>query len=307
MVTTFNPPARQKKPVKKKAKPPTGLIVLGVVCVALLFVVFSLNSKSGAANSRADLLSASIVEVAGAVGAEGVTPESLADAEAAPEVLEALKVAVTAQGTDLEMKTAEVEAAQAESARIQGELTTAQEDAASAASKASGDLKKSQSELSALQMKYDKDVASLNAEIESLKSNVDEMKSTDMDEEGMDDMADDMAEEDMEEEVTEDVAAADDMEADAEALAEGANPKLSGVFKGKPESSKYFTSFKYDAEKSDLMIRGGRSSITFSDVPGEVYNSMTNAFSFDLFYRFNLMDVYESKPDAREFIRSLRE
>jgi len=104
----------------------------------------------------------------------------------------------------------------------------------------------------------------------------------------------------MEEDEDGDEVAEGEMESDSDTPA--------AISKGKPETSKYFRSYKYDTSKSELSLfsKTGKK-VSFLDVPEEVFSSMTNAPVFDIFFRFSLMDVHESKPDAREYIIDLND
>ena len=91
----------------------------------------------------------------------------------------------------------------------------------------------------------------------------------------------------------------------AEVVDETPSPE---AVKGKPESSRYFRSYQYDADSQELSLYSlTGKKITFFEVPEGAYVSMTSAPVFDLFFRFKLMDVYESKPEAREYIIGLSE
>lgn len=288
MVTTFKPPMKPKP----KKKLPILPIALGVIAAVLLVLVVKMQSKLGTETTRNAQLTATAVKVAETVGSTNITPEILADTTAVQAALDGLAADVGAQSTALQTTRTDLEAAQAESTRLQGELTAATTAASDAEAKASSsvrDLTARTAELAALQSKYDKDVADLKSQIEDLKKV---------------EVAAASAEVAAEEQVGESAEASSGAEAAApEPVA--ADAKTNKIKDG---DSRHFKSYTYDPGKSSLTFNTlGGKKITFSDVPAVEFDKIAAAPVLDVYFRFRIMDVYPSQPKADEFMRDLND
>jgi len=274
--------------VKKKL--PVPLIALGAAAGVLLIAVFILLSKSSSESSRANQLSDTVVKIATTLGSTNITPEVLADSEAAQGALDSLVVAVTGQGENLKAVQAENETAKATAVKVQGELTAATEASADAQGKLdsiSRDLSTRSAELQTLQKKYDSDVAALNTEIADMKSAQAAQAAATA--------------------ASVEAAATANTEGDAEAVVVVDASSGDKSVTLPPGGSHYFKSYSYTAANSNLTlqaIKGGK--LTFSEVPATAVDELAAAAIFDVYFRFQLMDKYPSVPKDRDFMKGLK-
>ncbi len=297
MVTTFSPPVRAKK--KPSAKIPVLPASLGAAAVLLLAGLVMTNNKLGKERAASAQLTDAVVTTANVLGLADVTAVSLSDATNGPAVLASVTNAAVQRVSDLNAARTEAEQAKANAARLEAEGASAQEqlttlrsqvDAARAEAKAKGD------ETAAVQKKAGEESARLNAKITELETRLEQVL-VDTAPEPVDVETEVVAEPDAE--VSAETASA------VEPAVEGKAP-VSTAFVVKDGKSSLFKSVRYDAAKSQLIVLTLNDQVvTHKGVDQVVYEEMVAAPQIDIFYRFKVMDQFESEPKMRTIIHTI--
>ena len=300
MVTTFSPPARPKKQ-KKNLVP----IALGVACAVFLvgFIVFFL--KAGDADARLTAINEGVLKVAEASGSQSFTEASLSDTASASAGLTSLAAEISSKMANAERVRGELDQAQAALNLAQTELTATlsqMNDAARLLESVRGDLATRTTELNNLRQSSQAELTRQQGLIAELEARIQELA------EGLGNVS---------ETIENAVAAAPALTADDAAMETSGEAPVEEVEKPKakkssasvvPEGgSRTFKTVRYDARKSTLtFITVDDQVLTYKDVPESVYDALVAAPVFDVFFRFRIMDVFESNPNDRELLLTIK-
>jgi len=303
MVTTFSPPARPKKP-KKSILP----VVLMVVCGLLLAGLGYFFMQTGQQTARSAAMSEGVIKIAGAAGSEAVTPELLADPSATATALDALSEEISTKLANAERARTEAEQALT---RVQAEVATAQDQLSTASVQTENvrrDLATRTSELAALQKSAGEESDRLKAIIKELQEQLDgvgEKEAGSAEAEPTDKSTAAAAEVQPSSDVAASPGPADDPDA-AEASPKKSSKKSSAAIVPEGGSS-LFKTVRYDAGKSSLtFITVDEQVLKYKNVPEETYDALLAAPLFDIYYRFRIMDAFESEPNDRDLLKTIR-
>ncbi len=282
MVTTFSPPA---KPKKKKT--PILPIVLGVACALLLVLTGITFNKLNAQPAENATLKDALTAISQAAGSDVLSEEALAGEVDWTAVGDALSTAMAQRVNEAQSARAETEQQRTEAARLAGERQAAMEqltDVRGQTDAVRRDLAERSAQLAELQRKYDADVARLEARIV-------ELTPVDVPGEGA-------------EEAATEVDDAENTEAD-ESAEEVPAPK-SGAMVIPEGASQLFKTVRYDGPKGLLtFVTLNDQRLVYKGVPESIYDGLVEAPIFDIYYRFRIMDNFESEPNDRELIRTI--
>lgn len=306
MVTTFSPPSTVKKKPKKAL--PILPVSLGIIAAALLGGLVTTNSKLTKERAASAQWVDALIKTAQAAGMETVTVESLSDATNGPAVLASVATTVGERVAALNAARAEADQLKAAVTRVESEGQAAQEqvtalraqvDAARAEAKAKAD------ELAALQKQSAAEVAQLKAAVTDLEARLEDAQASAAASAGASEAPAPAAEAPAAEPAPEPAPAAVEAPADPTgteapvAVAAPAPATTSGI-EGK---SLLFKSVKYDQAKSRLLFRTlDDQVIIHKEVPVATYEALMAAPIFDIYYRFSIMDNFESEPKIREYL-----
>jgi len=305
MVTTFSPPGRPKK-----KQLPVVPIALGTVAGLLLVGVIYLFSELSKQKTQTAFVSDVVVKTAEALGTDTNVTAALVDpvAAAATNAL-SLPAIASEQVAALAAARAEAETAKAEAAKIKtdGDATAQQMTALDVQlDKLRSDLETRTKELADLKKIYDNDTTRLYATIEALNKKLDDTAKLG----GGSGEAEVAESEDVavtEEVVTEAAtasAAGDTTKAEMAETQAAGNSQSIVIPSGR---SIIFKSARYDSDNKKLtFITLDDRSLVYSDVPKEIYDGLAAAPLHDIYYRFKIMDTFESKPKDRELLRTIK-
>jgi hypothetical protein len=320
MVTTFSPPTRAKKSTKKNPALPLyiviGVLVAGVLALGVLWNKAATGSKT---------MQGSVLQVAESLGVEGVTAESLADPAAAPLALESLaaKAAEAVQqaataGADRDRVQADATRLTAEAASMQQQLTSATDQI----DRLRSDAKSATEEFAELKKRYDEETSRLTAQVTALTAQVAGLEESlaaarsaapvvlEGDADTVLIEAEAPAAADVDEPAVAD-APATEPAADAEAT--DAAPAASAAAGGSrafvvPEGgSILFKTVRFDGDTGKLtFLTVDDRVLTYKDVDAGTFESLVAAPTFDIFYRFRILDVFASEPLDRDLLPTIR-
>ena len=303
MVTTFSPPARPKKP-KKDILP----IALGVVAALLLagFVYYFL--QTGAKSNQAETLASGVLGVAEAAGSSAVTAESLSDTPEA--ALKALADEVGAKLATLDGLRNQAEQATASLNQAQSELAgtlTQLNDATTQLDAARRDASARATELSEARQSAQsaqQEAARLQGVVAGLEARLRELEGERVQTGGEPEEVDAKVEDASPVAVAEEPVAEEPVAKEAEVKP---SAKKSTAFVVPEGVSRTFKTVRYDPRKSTLtFITVDDQMLTYNKVPDGVYDELINAPVFDVYYRFRILDVFESDPNDRDLLKTIR-
>ena len=306
MAATYSPPVHAKK--EKKSVMP---IVLGVVAgLALAGLVFVFLQLKGQKAENAELKGV-VLHIAETIGSDKVSASNLTSEATAAAALEALTNAVSEKMTALTTARADLEAAQAEAATVKADSEAAilsASDARSQLDTARADLTARTDELAKLKKSYSNESERLLAVIAELNSRTAESTG---------DTAAGETAENADPAAGETTAAAATSGTATSAAAgtngvAGVSTSSSNVVRNlttviPPKKALVFKSVRYDEKHSKMiLLTVDGKTLTYSDVPGEIYDGLVSAPIFDVYFRFKVMDTFASQPNDRELIRTVK-
>jgi hypothetical protein len=305
MVTTFSPPGRPKK-----KQLPVVPIALGTVAGLLLVGVVFLISELSKQKAQSAFVSDVVMKTAVALGTDTNAVAALVDpvAAAATNAL-SLPAIAAEQVAALAAARADAETAKAETAKVKtdGDATAQQMTAMGVQlDKVRGDLETRTGELADLKKIYDNDTTRLYATIEALNKKLDDAKKlgASADETAVAESEDVVVSEEV---VTEAASASTPGDSDAVEKAKTQTAGDSQAIVIPSGKSILFKSARYDGDNKKLtFLTLDDRSLVYSDVPREIYDGLAVAPLHDIYYRFKIMDVFESKPKDRELLRTIK-
>ncbi len=301
-VTTFRPPSATTpapKPVKAASKSPT-TIILGVVCLVFAGGAGFLFTQLNGEKARVATMGDGLVKIAEAAGSANLTSDDVNNPAATGDAINNLIGAVgtlvsegeaaRAEGARLSQEVqklnAEKDAASVRMANVQSQLESTRDELAKSNQQNADQLKQHQHEVGELNAR----ITGLNNQIEELDGEVSSLKAQ--------------------------VASLSPTSADAPAVVVEVEAEAEQVESGEPARqvlqipagmSKLFRSAAYDSATSRLSFTSldGRT-LDYTNIPAEVYDGLSSAPIVDVFYRFQILDKFNSSPKDLDFIPTVK-
>jgi predicted nucleic acid-binding Zn-ribbon protein len=273
------------RPKQKKSNLPIILSVVAAVFAGAAGYLFTqLNARSTELMAAKD----GLVKLAEAAGSGALAPEDLIDPDGITSAIDKLsgdvgtlvqngqsaRAEVDRQRVQIADQSAQIEASRVQLGSVQGRLKEATDDLGNARAEA----EKARNDMADLQRQYGEEVSGLNDRIAELTA---ALAATTQEGDG----------------------ASVDGEMEIAAVAEPVQRVLKrDIANG---DSRLFSSISYDTGKRSLTFKGlNGESLSYSNVPADVYDGLASAPVVDIFFRFQILERFEANTSDIDFVRA---